>query len=94
MARVSYDLLKKTREREREQKCEESRREEIRGKIEQVSISFSHLYYIIYAFFKELETQRNISYVVSLQVVLVVVVVTESYYRQSWKRGSIQYLTL
>ena len=83
MARVSYDLLKKTRERERErvreQKCEESRREEIRGKVEQVSIYFSHLYYIRYtAFFKELETQRHISYVVSLQFVLVVVVVTDS----------------
>ena len=69
---------KDEREREREQKCEESRREEIRGKIEQVSIYFSHLYFILYAFFKELETQRHISYVVSLQVVLVVVVVTDS----------------
>ena len=41
------------REREREQKCEESRREEIRGIVEQVSIHLSHLYYIIYAFFKK-----------------------------------------
>ena len=67
---VGWGFIRPVEKDEREQKCEESRREEIRGNVEQVSIYFSHLYYILYAFFKELETQRHISYVVSLQVVL------------------------